>query len=89
MDMKDMKIAAKDRSAIEKRYETMQEEYPCGLCLYLDNETLEKLGITELPKVGTELTLQAKVEVSSTSENEYDEGVRRSLNLQITALGLE
>lgn len=89
MELKSMKIEASERSAIEKRYDTMQEEYPCGLCLYLDSDALKKLGLGALPAIGAELTLEAKVKVTSRSENEDDDGVRQSLTLQITSLGLE
>lgn len=88
MDLTSMKIDASERSAIEKRYDTMQDEYPCGLCLYLDEDAIAKLGLIALPKVGATLTLSAKVDVTSVSENESTDGKRRSLNLQITAMGL-
>jgi len=62
--------------------------YPWGLSISLDNDTLEKLGL-ELPKVGSELLLAAKVTVTSVSANEGSEGVYRNVSLQITDLAFE
>lgn len=63
-------------------------KYPYGLSLCLDDETLKKLGITELPPVGTVMQLTALVEVCSISNYENQEGSDKSLNLQITDMEL-
>jgi hypothetical protein len=63
-------------------------EYPWGLCVRLDDELLKKLGITDLPAVGAELMLEAKVKVVSTASNEYEGGARRNVELQITDMGI-
>lgn len=62
------------------------EDYPYGLRLELDHETLKKLGHDSLPSVGTKMTLHAKAHVKSASENsnEDDREPRRSVSLQIT-----
>lgn len=66
--------------------------YPWGLSLNLDEESLEKLGITgdgDLPDVGAELVLTAKVKVTSVSSNEVDgDKTRQSVGLQICAMSL-
>jgi len=68
--------------------------YPYGLQVRLDEDSLDKLGIAELPKVGGELLLTAKVTVTSVSSNEHQtEGKRgkhkhRNVELQITDMGL-
>jgi hypothetical protein len=63
--------------------------YPYGLCLYLDDDTLKKLGFTEPPPVGTELTLMAKVVVTSTGVNQQQDGDKESrAELQITYMDL-
>jgi len=64
-------------------------EYPWGLKLSLDEEALKKLALGEMPAVGTKLKIEANVEVCDVSQYESKEGgVRRSLSLQITDLGL-
>lgn len=89
MEEKSMKLEKSERTALEKRYDSMQEDYPCGLCLYLDSDAIKKLGLTELPKVGAELSIAGKVKVTSVSESESEYGSNRSLSLQITDLGVE
>ena len=64
-------------------------KYPYGLCITLDDGTLEKLGLSEAPKVGTEITFTAKATVSSVSSYEQAEGdSERSVGLQITDMDI-
>jgi hypothetical protein len=67
--------------------------YPYGLTIQLDDETLEKLGVKDLPAVGAEILLSAKAKVTSVSVNEQQDAdgdkeadKRRSVGLQITDL---
>lgn len=62
--------------------------YPYGLCLYLDDETLTKLGITTLPDVGTKMQLTAVVEVTSNSQRQTQDGKTVNMDLQITDMEL-
>lgn len=69
------------------------EQYGYGLRVYLDCDACEKLGITKALRAGTEVTLQARaIVVSSTESIEGDrdekEGTDISLSLQITDMGL-
>lgn len=58
--------------------------YPYGLTLHLNTETLQRLGVTELPQVGTKVRIVAIAEVSSVSRNmERDGDERRELGLQV------
>jgi len=69
--------------------EADEPQYPYGLCISLGKDELEKLGITALPKVGSEMMITAKAIVKSTSE--YDTqgaGKEMSVSLQITDMGL-
>lgn len=71
--------------------EAMVPDFPWGLCLHLDKDELEKLGITELPKVGTKITLAAKVTVTRVSQSaSTDRGGedQKSIDLQITDMAL-
>lgn len=62
--------------------------YPYGLTVCLDDETLEKLGITQLPAVGTVMQLTALAEVCSVSQYENQTGSDNNLSLQITDMEL-
>jgi hypothetical protein len=62
--------------------------YPWGLCIQLDNDSLEKLGL-DLPEVGEEMTLTATVKVTSVSSNETEgSNPSKSVSLQITDMAL-
>lgn len=64
--------------------------FPWGLQLELKNEQLKALGMVDLPKVGTSLTIQAVVKVTRCGEEECQgEEPERSVSLQITDLGFE
>ena len=65
--------------------------YPWGLSITLDEDALGKLDLEALPEVGKEMTLYAKVDVTSVSSHESADGggPRRSLSLQITEMCLE
>jgi len=63
-------------------------KYPYGLSICLDDDALEKLGITELPAVGSTMQLVATVEVQSVSQYENQKGADNNLNLQITDMAL-
>lgn len=97
MKLKSMKIDPAEREA---RYKEMSEPakadlpvYPYGLCVRLDEEALEKLALGELPEVGSEMTLIARVTVTSASVAEHATGSKthkhKSLELQITDMGLK
>ncbi len=91
MALKDLKISkkeAKDANKLASPYED-QERYPYGLRLDLNNETLEKLGITKLPAVGTVLMLEAKAKVVGSRQSATESSDNRSIELQITHIDLE
>lgn len=82
-------------TALEAKSETMlgydeddAPEYPYGLTVCLCDDTLAKLGITDLPAVGTVMQLTALVTVCSVSQYENQSGSDNSLSLQITDMEL-
>lgn len=87
MAMISMKQEA-EREEMPGEIEYDEPMYPYGLCLHLSQEQLEKLGITALPAVGTEMTLTAKVFVKGTSAYETQGGKDMSMDLQITDMEL-
>lgn len=65
-------------------------DYPYGLCIHMDKDELDKLGITDLPKIGTVMTLECKVQVTRVAQSVVagaDEDT--SVDFQITDIGLE
>lgn len=67
--------------------------YPYGLQLYLDDDTLKKLGITDLPKVGSSMLAQITVTVTGTSQRATQSGkegeeTRTCVDMQITDMEL-
>ena len=87
MPLKSMRVTKKEgekENAIDS-----DQEYPYGLGLSLDNDTLAKLGIKDLPELGEVMTLVAKVEVVSLSENSSkDNEDHKNVGLQITDMEL-
>jgi hypothetical protein len=65
-----------------------QPRYPYGTSLYLDEDSLKKLGMEEMPSVGTEFPLMAIAKVTGTSERETQDGSRKTLDLQITKMAI-
>lgn len=82
---------AREVSETDEGYATPMEQskYPYGLCIHLDDDTLQKLGITTPPPVGSSMLLQAQVMVTSTSSDVMSDGeVEGRLTLQITDMEL-
>lgn len=89
-----MAVTAAERKEKEKTWNkpcsSMDgDKYPYGLSVSLENESLEKLGLKNLPKAGTIMTLTAQVKVRSVEDRDSEEGSRRSMSLQITSMSLE
>lgn len=84
MAMVNMKMSREER-AESQAIAMDQPDYPYGLCIDLDDDALTKLGITDMPKVGTEIMFRAKATVKSTGENQYEGQDKESrMSLQIT-----
>lgn len=86
--MINMKQSRKGETLLAEARQDDTPEYPYGLRVGLDSESLDKLGVTELPTIGTTMTLMAKVEVVSVSQYESDDGKNRDVSLQITDMEL-
>lgn len=88
MKLIDMKRTVKSEKSTMLAEET-RDEYPWGLRISLDGETMAKLGMTELPKIDAEFKLVALVCAVSISENETSDGeARRNVELQIEQMML-
>jgi major coat protein len=63
--------------------------YPYGLTLYLNEDSLKKLGIAGLPDVGVKLNLAAMCTVTGTSSRQEQDGsAHQCVDLQITDMEL-
>lgn len=61
--------------------------YPYGLHLHLDHDSLKKLGVKGMHKVGSHVHLHAKARVTSTEERKQGDGnMSRNMALQIEHL---
>lgn len=63
-----------------------QDSYPVQM--YIDDDSLEKMGITNL-EVGKEMMIQAKVKVGAFSSRETKEGTEKSATLTVMAMGID
>lgn len=89
MKMVSMKCDGSEQKPEMASIKSSENEYPYGLKLYLDHSTLKKLGIEELPEVGSKMKIQAVVEVCSTNESESKlYGENCSMDLQITEMAV-
>lgn len=79
---------AEEKAVYESSATYNPPKYPYGLCICLDGDMLDRLGLT-LPEVGDTIDLCAFAKVTSVSSSERENGSDRRVELQITHLGLE
>ncbi len=84
MAMKNMKLSPEKAHEMTMPMKSDAPAYPYGLCIRLDEAGLKKLGVKELPKVGSKMTLKAIVEVQSVGSYESQQSESRNMELQIT-----
>lgn len=88
-----MRLAKRDKEKEVPSHGPMghKEQYPYGTRIELEHEQLNKLGMSQSPKVGDKMKLHAHVTVhrASHSEDEHGGGPRRSVGLQITKMKLK
>lgn len=86
--LKSMKLSKKDQKEIEA-VEYEPPEYPYGLSIHLDNESVKKVGASSL-KVGDEVMIVAKATVKSMSSHESEKRAKdTSVDLQITEMAVD
>jgi hypothetical protein len=78
-----------DMPTVAQEQESKGPQYPYGLEISLENETLDKLSMKSLPKVGIVLSIEAKAKVTRVSESAEAQNKRKSIALQITDLAFE
>lgn len=86
------KLTSMKREGGDNYAEYNPGQYPGGLCLYLDEDQCEALGISKALKAGTQVSISASAIVTSATESLErdgdDKGTDVSLSLQITDLGV-
>ena len=87
MAMIDMKQKP-EREEAPGAIEAEQPQYPYGLSISLEKDQLEKLGITELPKVGDKMMVHANAIVKTVSAYDTQSGSDQRVELQITEMEL-
>ncbi|HHU2814409.1 hypothetical protein N3K64_04825 [Escherichia coli] len=65
-----------------------RDDYPWGLRLNLDNDTLKKLGVS-MPAVGTEIMITARAVVKATSTREDGNEKYQNADVQITDMSMD
>lgn len=90
MPMVNLKSEPKQRDNSTMVAPTYEEPaYPWGLRISLNDESLKKLGVAELPAVGETLQVTCMVEVVGVSQHQEKDGdACRSVELQITDMDL-
>lgn len=78
MALKSMKIERESAAMVE------ENEYGYGLCINLDSDQVEALGITKLPEPGSAMMIRARVVVKRTTTENDGEGPEHYMSLQIT-----
>tara|TARA_R100001143_G_C3360997_1_gene135673 strand:- start:6661 stop:6987 length:327 start_codon:yes stop_codon:yes gene_type:complete len=87
MKLVDMKQSAAEVEKVCEAPCEDQPKYPWGLEIRLNNESLKKLGIKELPAVGTKMKVTAMGVVESARESKRRKGRSdRSVEIQIEKL---
>lgn len=88
--MKNMQLTASEAKEYEGNFvETDAPKYPWGLEIRLNENSLKKLDMAELPAVGKVCVVSAKAVVTSASQRQEADGdTNRSVELQITDLEL-
>jgi hypothetical protein len=91
--MKDMKRTKADRKSDKEAMKpTLGEgsDYHHGLSVHLDHESLKKLGMHTLPKVGDKLHLHAHAHVTEVREEHRDGGKpNSSVHLQLRKMDVQ
>lgn len=86
-----MKITAAEAKQEAKEYAgdaSTQPEYPYGLTLSIDDDTMKKLGQAAPPAIGSVVMVQARAIVCNTSQYATQSETESSYCLQITDMDL-
>lgn len=83
--MTNMKMSEEESAEYNDTVMAPRPAYPYGLCLYLDDEALKKLGLDKLPELDQVISFKAKAQVVNLSaRKDGDDDESCSVSLQIT-----
>ena len=82
--MKSMKLDKKEKKQAVEPAMAEAPDYPYGLSVHLNNDSLDKLEVKKLPSVGDTFEVRARAEVRSVSASDSGSGKNREISLQIT-----
>ena len=83
--MVSMKRDRKEKKEAEVAPSKNYDDYPYGLSMSLEHDSLNKLGIKKLPKVGKKVKLRLHAKVTRVSDSQSEDGRQdRSVHLQVT-----
>ena len=86
----DLKRSKKERAEGVHAPAGIEDPYPYGLRVHLDQEELDKLGLDiDQFDVGDEISFMAKGEIVSISENQSQNSESQSLSIQIQEMACE
>lgn len=89
MNMVSMKMSREEAKECCETVACDAPEYPYGLCIDLNDDALDKLGLKALPAVGTVVMIQAQAIVTATSSNSTQGGEQEMrASLQITDMAV-
>lgn len=89
MKLTDMKMSKKKKAETEAAPSPSSgPDYPYGLVLNLDKDSLKKLGMDEMPDVGEMCMIHARGEITRVSQSAGENGEDKSVEIQITKLSV-
>lgn len=95
--MADLKPVSMKRTEADKRGDKLEAapmeatapDYPWGLCIHLDKDELDKLGMGKLPAIGATFTLAGTVKATRVSQSAAEDSEEStSVDFQITDLAI-
>lgn len=91
MELKNMAMKKKESTEMAQPCcvgEGEGPKYPYGLNIRLEEESIAKLGLKEMPEAGSVMLVMAKANVDECSVRDTQDGKRRYICLQITDLSV-
>lgn len=89
MTMKSMKLSKKEAKGEVAIDVPDGPRFPHGLTLHLEDETLKKLGIANVPDVGTEMRVVGVGVVESSNQHQSQRRKNRSISIQLQRLDVK